>query len=109
MMSRQTLLDAVQALYYHPDDAVKKQAGAWLEQWQRSLDAWSTADAVLHDASSSVEAQYFCATTLRTKVRPRCRLPDHLRRWALCSACSTRLRGAAWQARGERSARTDCL
>ena len=77
-MSRQTLLDAVQALYYHPDDAVKKQAGAWLEQWQRSLDAWSTADAVLHDASSSVEAQYFCATTLRTKARPCSRLPDHL-------------------------------
>ncbi len=108
-MSRQTLLDAVQALYYHPNDAVKKQAGAWLEQWQRSLDAWSTADAVLHDASSSVEAQYFCATTLRTKARPCSRLPDHLGAMALCSACSSSLTGAARQAQGERSAGTNRL
>ena len=68
MSTRQTLLDAVQALYHHPDDNVKKQANAWLEAWQRSLDAWSTSDAVLHDSSSSIEAQYFCAITLRTKV-----------------------------------------
>ncbi|KAK9827594.1 hypothetical protein WJX81_001986 [Elliptochloris bilobata] len=60
---------ASHALYHHPDDAVKKQAGAWLEAWQRSLDAWSTSDAVLHDSSSTVEAQYFCAITLRTKVQ----------------------------------------
>ena len=68
MSTRQTLLAAVQALYHHPDDNVKKQANAWLEAWQRSLDAWSTSDAVLHDSSSSIEAQYFCAITLRTKV-----------------------------------------
>ncbi len=68
MSTRQTLLDAVHALYHHPDDSVKKQANAWLEAWQRSLDAWSTSDAVLHESSSSIEAQYFCAITLRTKV-----------------------------------------
>lgn len=30
--------------------------------------AWSIADNVLHDANATMEAQYFCAQTLRTKV-----------------------------------------
>ena len=66
---RQQLLEAVNALYSHPDDKVKKQASTWLEQWQQSLEAWSVSDAVLHDPNTPVDAQYFCAQTLRTKVR----------------------------------------
>ena len=67
-MSRQDLLNALQALHHHPDGSIKKQASVWLEQWQSTAAAWSTSDSLLHDPSSSVEAQYFCAQTLRTKV-----------------------------------------
>ncbi len=66
--SRQQLLQAIAALYHHPDDGVKKQADQWLEAWQQSVEAWSISDAVLHDGQSSEEAKYFCATTLRYKV-----------------------------------------
>lgn len=64
----QQLIEAIQLLYAHPDDKVKRQAGEWLEQWQQSVEAWSMSDAVLHDRSCAVEAHYFCAQTLRTKV-----------------------------------------
>lgn len=67
-MSRQNLLDALHALNHHPDSNVKKQASVWLEQWQSSLDAWIVCDTILHDATSNLEAQYFSAHTLRTKV-----------------------------------------
>ncbi|KAJ9534902.1 hypothetical protein QJQ45_029539, partial [Haematococcus lacustris] len=60
---------ALHALYHHEDASVKDQANKWLEQWQQSVAAWSISDAVLHDTASSVEAQYFCAQTLRTKVQ----------------------------------------
>jgi len=63
------LLEALQALYHHPDDAIRKQADRWLGDWQRSTTAWSIADNVLHDANATMEAQYFCAQTLRTKVQ----------------------------------------
>jgi transportin-3 len=65
----QTMLTALHALYHHEDPNVKDQADSWLETWQRSVAAWEVADGVLHDASSSMEAQYFCAQTLRTKVQ----------------------------------------
>lgn len=64
----QQLIEAIQLLYAHPDDKVKRQAGEWLEQWQQSVEAWSMSDAVLHDRSCAIEAHYFCAQTLRTKV-----------------------------------------
>lgn len=64
----QQLIEALQALYTHPDDKVKKQASEWLEQWQQSVEAWSISDAVLHDRSCSSDAHYFCALTLRTKA-----------------------------------------
>ncbi|KAG1678979.1 hypothetical protein FOA52_013042 [Chlamydomonas sp. UWO 241] len=63
------LLSALSALYHHDDPKVKDEADRWLETWQQSTEAWSVADGVLHDAGSSLEAQYFCAQTLRTKVQ----------------------------------------
>jgi hypothetical protein len=67
-MSSAQLLSALGALYHHDDPKVKDEADRWLEAWQQSTEAWSVADGVLHDAGSSMEAQYFCAQTLRTKV-----------------------------------------
>ncbi len=66
--SQQQLLSALHALYHNEDQLVKDEADRWLEQWQQGVEAWSTADALLHDPNSSMEAQYFCAQTLRTKV-----------------------------------------
>ena len=69
MAQQQQLLAALHALYHHEDPTVKDQANKWLEQWQQTTEAWSVSDAVLHDPASNMEAQYFCAQTLRTKVR----------------------------------------
>ena len=65
---QQQLIEAIHTLYHHTDPQVKKQTSAQLEAWQQSETAWSLSDSILHDASSSMEAQYFCAQTLRTKV-----------------------------------------
>ena len=67
-MSRQGLLDALEALHHHPEGNVKKQASSWLEHWGYTVEAWSICDNVLHDAISTLEARIFCAQTLRTKV-----------------------------------------
>ncbi len=64
----QQLLAALHALYHNEDASVKDQANKWLEQWQTTSDAWTVADRVLHDPGSAMEAQYFCAQTLRTKA-----------------------------------------
>ena len=63
------LLQAIAALYHAPDDASRKAAGAWLERWQTSPQAWREADALLHDAARPMEAHYLAAQTLRTKVQ----------------------------------------
>uniref|UniRef100_A0A7S0WIF6 Importin N-terminal domain-containing protein n=1 Tax=Chlamydomonas leiostraca TaxID=1034604 RepID=A0A7S0WIF6_9CHLO len=68
MASSQQLMAALHALYHNEDPAVKEQANKWLEGWQGTVEAWSVSDAVLHDPGSNMEAQYFCAQTLRTKV-----------------------------------------
>ena len=65
----QQLLAALNALYHDANPSVKDEADRWLEQWQASASAWSVADRLLHDSSSTLETQYFCAQTLRTKVR----------------------------------------
>eukprot|EP00898_Chlorokybus_atmophyticus_P004078 jgi/Chlat1/4671/Chrsp3S05637 len=64
-----TLLQALQALYHHPDEGVKKAADRWLEEFQHSVEAWQVTDGLLHDDSIAMEVQYFCAQTLCTKVQ----------------------------------------
>ena len=70
MAVQEPLLAAIAALYQHPDPKVKEEANRWLEQWQQTVEAWSIADSVLHDPAASLEAHYFAAQTLRTKVLP---------------------------------------
>ena len=65
---QQQLVEAIHTLYHHADPQVKKQTSSQLENWQQTESAWSISDSILHDTSSSMEAQYFCAQTLRTKV-----------------------------------------
>lgn len=65
---QEQLIAAIAALYHNPDPKVKEEANRWLEQWQQTVEAWQIADAVLHAAAASMEARYFAAQTLRTKV-----------------------------------------
>jgi transportin-3 len=67
--SRTLLLEALQALYHHPDPQIRTAANRWLDEFQHTMEAWQVSDSVLHDSSSSLEAFYFCAQTLRTKVQ----------------------------------------
>ena len=66
-MAAQQLLQALQALYHGAPD-VKDQANKWLEQFQGSAEAWQVTNDLLHNAGAGMEAHYFCAQTLRTKV-----------------------------------------
>ncbi|KAJ7520942.1 hypothetical protein O6H91_19G031100 [Diphasiastrum complanatum] len=69
MDSRATLLEALQALYHHPDPEIRLTANRWLENFQQTVDAWQVSDNLLHDSSCSLEVHYFCAQTLRTKIQ----------------------------------------
>ncbi|KAF3437138.1 hypothetical protein FNV43_RR19891 [Rhamnella rubrinervis] len=60
---------ALNALYHHPDDAVRVEADRWLQDFQRLIDAWQVADNLLHDATSNLETLIFCSQTLRSKVQ----------------------------------------
>lgn len=58
---------AVSALLQHGDPRSRQQANTWLEQWQQTPEAWTVAADVLQN-NHSIDAQYFAAQTLRTKV-----------------------------------------
>jgi transportin-3 len=68
-MTAQTVINAINALYTSNDSSLRNQADIWLEDWQASPEAWTVANAILHDPSSGAEYTYFCAQTLKTKVR----------------------------------------
>ncbi|XP_016651089.1 PREDICTED: uncharacterized protein C11G11.07-like [Prunus mume] len=67
MELQNTVKEALNALYHHPDDGVRLQADRWLQDFQRTLDAWQVADNLLHDATSNLETLIFCSQTLRSK------------------------------------------
>lgn len=69
MELQNTVKDALNALYHPPDDTVRMQADRFLQNFQRTLDAWQVADNLLHDPSSNLETLIFCSQTLRSKVQ----------------------------------------
>lgn len=69
MELQNTVKEALNALYHHPDDAVRMRADRWLQEFQRTIDAWQVADNLLHDTSSNIETSIFCSQTLRSKVQ----------------------------------------
>lgn len=38
--------EALNALYHHPDDAVRMHADRWLQDFQRTIDAWQVISAL---------------------------------------------------------------
>ncbi|XP_044477067.1 transportin MOS14-like [Mangifera indica] len=69
MELQQTVKEALNALYHHPDDTVRMKADRWLQDFQGTLDAWQVADNLLHDATSNLETLIFCSQMLRSKVQ----------------------------------------
>lgn len=69
MELQNTVKEALNVLYHHPDDAVRVQADGWLQDFQHTIDAWQVSDNLLHDASSNLETLIFCSQTLRSKVQ----------------------------------------
>jgi transportin-3 len=61
------VLRAVAALFHAEDGSARSAADRWLEAWQQTPGAWSVADALLHEPASPMEAQHFCAQTLKAK------------------------------------------
>jgi transportin-3 len=49
--------------------AQKGQAHTYLEQFQKSSEAWSSTFAILQSPTAADEAKLFAATTLKGKVR----------------------------------------
>jgi len=47
----------------------KSQAHAYLEEFQKSPEAWTSTFAMLQSADATDEAKLFAATTLKGKVR----------------------------------------
>ncbi|KAL7192068.1 hypothetical protein ACSBR2_024006 [Camellia fascicularis] len=69
LQNQNAVKEALNALYHHPDVSVCMQADRWLQDFQRTLDAWQVSDNLLHDASSNQETLIFCSQTLRSKVQ----------------------------------------
>ncbi|CDK27682.1 unnamed protein product [Kuraishia capsulata CBS 1993] len=71
-MSEETLNqvnNALQALYSNVDSSVKKEASDFLQNFQRSQEAWSIVFPVLqNDDPSALQLRIFAAQTLRSKV-----------------------------------------
>ncbi|XP_042428685.1 transportin MOS14-like [Zingiber officinale] len=69
MELQNTVKEALTALYHHPDDGIRARADRWLQDFQRTIDAWQVSDNLLHDSSSNIETLVFCSQTLRSKVQ----------------------------------------
>ncbi|KAJ2781132.1 Nuclear import receptor [Coemansia interrupta] len=59
---------AVRALYQSTDAGARAQAHTWLEQFRRTAEAWTAADALLGDATQDAAVHLFAAQTLRSKI-----------------------------------------
>lgn len=57
-----TVKEALNALYHHPDDAVRMEADRWLQDFQRTLDAWQvfSSSLLLFEPFGSICANKLC-------------------------------------------------
>ncbi|MBW0475818.1 hypothetical protein O181_015533 [Austropuccinia psidii MF-1] len=55
-------------LYTHPDPSVKSKANEWLQNFQKTDQAWITADVILKTSDSSLESKLFAAQSFRSKI-----------------------------------------
>ena len=63
------VLSALATMKSNAGQAQKTQAHTYLEQFQKSSEAWNSTFAILQSAQMTDEAKLFAATTLKGKVR----------------------------------------
>ncbi|KAK4984615.1 Nuclear import receptor [Elasticomyces elasticus] len=69
------VLAALRTMQSNVNRAQKEQAHQYLEQFQKSTEAWTTTIAILQTSDATDEARLFAATTLKGKL-PRETLPQ---------------------------------
>lgn len=62
------LTQYLSALYANPDPAIKSTANEWLQSFQKTDEAWITADLVLKSPEAPIECKLFAAQTFRSKI-----------------------------------------
>lgn len=62
------VLDALSTMQSNVSSVQKGQAHTYLEQFQKSSEAWTSTFAMLHSPQATDEAKLFAATTLKGKV-----------------------------------------
>jgi transportin-3 len=62
------VLAALATMSSNADRSTKGQAHTYLEQFQKSSEAWTSTFAILQSSGSTDEAKLFAATTLKGKV-----------------------------------------
>ncbi|CAN0445552.1 unnamed protein product, partial [Scytosiphon promiscuus] len=64
----QQALAALNAVY-NGSGPSHKEADRWLQDFQRSQEAWSVADAMLRMESAELNVTFFAAQTIHAKIR----------------------------------------
>ena len=62
------VLQALQTLYHDPDSAAKGHANSALLDFQKTADAWQTANTLLLAQDLPLESRLFAAQTFRSKI-----------------------------------------
>ncbi|WFD22937.1 Nuclear import receptor [Malassezia equina] len=62
------VLAALQALYHDPNPSAKQQANEALQRFQKTPQAWTTANTLLLEQDLPLESRLFAAQTFRSKV-----------------------------------------
>ncbi|KAJ2160910.1 Nuclear import receptor [Coemansia sp. RSA 552] len=62
------VISALNALYQGTNLEERERANKWLEEFQKTPQAWTTSDAILGTADLGLEPKLFAAQTLRNKV-----------------------------------------
>ncbi|KAK9762669.1 Nuclear import receptor [Basidiobolus ranarum] len=62
------VLQALSALYGNTDSSTKEEANIWLEDFQKTTEAWTTADVLIRHDNVGLEARLFAAQTFRAKI-----------------------------------------
>ena len=63
------VLSALATMQSNADRSSKGQAHSFLEQFQKSAEAWTSSFAILQSPTADDQAKLFAATTLKGKVR----------------------------------------
>lgn len=80
--TQQAVLSALDALYNKPDPQAKQQANKWLQDFQKTAEAWQVANELLLSQTLPVEPRIFASQTFRIKTTfdldqvPRSALPS---------------------------------